>query len=118
MRLNIAKTFSPMAVGRYRKDNPHSGEVFREEHLTSMLRRAVQEHDILEVDLEGMRGLSASFLDEAFGGLVRSGEWTAKQVLEFVRFVPEDTYFDPYIKNVKDFIRDADANAREGANVR
>ena len=118
MKLSIAKEFSPMAIGRYKTHNPLSGEVFREEHLTPMLRRAVQARDFLEVDLEGMKGLSASFLEEAFGGLVRSGEWTAKEVLEVVRFVPKGTYFDPYIKNVKDFIREADAKAQESVNAR
>ena len=119
IKLNIAKEFSPMPIGRYRTDSPEeSGETFREDILIPRLRRAVQEKDIVEVNFEGMEGLNASFLDEAFGGLVRSGEWTADQVLQIIRFVPEHTYFDPYIKNARDYIREAGEHSREPDNER
>ena len=115
IKLNVAERFTPMPIGRYRTDNPEiSGQVFREEILVPMVRQAIQEKKILEVDFEGMEGLNASFLDEAFAGLVRSGEWTAKQVLQTVRFVPEKTHYAPYIQNVKEFIQEAEAESGAG----
>ena len=108
IKMNIAREFSPMPIGRNRADNPDtSGEVFRDKWLRPMLHRAVKEKDIVVLDLEGMDGLNATFMEEAFGGLVRSGEWTADQVLQIIRFVPEKTHYDLYIKNVKDVIREA-----------
>lgn len=64
--LNIATDFSRSPSGRYYTDGPNSGERFREEFLAPAL--AV---DDVEVNLDGVLTLGSSFLDEAFGGLVR-----------------------------------------------
>lgn len=65
--LSIAKDFSRSPAGRYRTDGPFSGEEFRE----SILQPAIRKHDEVEVDLRGALGYGSSFLEEAFGGLVR-----------------------------------------------
>lgn len=65
--LQIAKDFSPNPAGRFKNDGPYSGEAFRED----MLWPALQRYDEVTVDLDGARGFGSSFLEEAFGGLVR-----------------------------------------------
>lgn len=67
--IQIAKDFSRFPGGRFRTDGPHSGEAFREQFLVPALR----ESDNVTVVLDGVAGLPASFLEEAFGGLVRTG---------------------------------------------
>ncbi|ASR89174.1 STAS-like domain-containing protein [Alcaligenes faecalis] len=67
--INIAKDFSPFAAGRYRSDGPWSGERFREEILLPALKQGGG----VSVVLDGTLGLGSSFLEEAFGGLVRAG---------------------------------------------
>ncbi|MCP4501669.1 MAG: STAS-like domain-containing protein [Deltaproteobacteria bacterium] len=65
-QISIADDFSRYPVGRYLTDGPYSGERFRDEILVPALKlgQAV-------VDFDGGRGYGSSFLEEAFGGLVR-----------------------------------------------
>ncbi len=65
--LNIAKQFSRSPAGRYRADGPFSGEAFRED----LLLPALNQSETVEVQLDGALGFGSSFLEEAFGGLVR-----------------------------------------------
>jgi len=68
--INIANQFSRYPAGRYKDDGPYSGEIFRETHLIPRLR---QSDTRIVVQLDGARGLASSFLEEAFGGLIRAG---------------------------------------------
>lgn len=67
--IRVAQDFSRYPAGRFVKDGPFSGELFRNKHL----KPALQEQEHLVVDLDGARGYGSSFLEEAFGGLVRDG---------------------------------------------
>lgn len=67
--ISIAADFSPFPAGRYREDGPFPGEVFRDEKLIPALR----DNDEVIVNLDGTNGYGSSFLEEAFGGLVRCG---------------------------------------------
>ena len=58
---------------RLAEDGEHSGEEFREKHLLPKYREAVKKGVGLHVVLEGTKGYASSFLEEAFGGLVRRG---------------------------------------------
>lgn len=67
--IRVAQDFSRYPAGRFTTDGPFSGEFFRKKFL----RPAIEEQDHLVVDLDGARGYGSSFLEEAFGGLVRDG---------------------------------------------
>jgi len=67
--IDIARDFSRTPGGRYRREGRFSGEEFREDVLEPAVRR-LEKGETLEVNLDSPRGLSSSFLDEAFGGLV------------------------------------------------
>jgi len=73
--VRVADLF-PFPGGRHRDDGPQSGQAFREDVLVPKLREA--ERVIL--DLDGVAGLPSSFLDEAFGGLVRENNFTAEEL--------------------------------------
>lgn len=68
-QLSVARDFSEYPFGRYPAHGPHSGQRFRDEHLLPLLRKKL----VVTVDLTGAKGLAPSFLEEAFGGLVRAG---------------------------------------------
>lgn len=68
--ISIAKQFSPTPAGRYVADGPFPGEKFRDELLLPALKR---DDDEVVVDMDGAAGYGSSFLEEAFGGLVRKG---------------------------------------------
>lgn len=63
----IAKDYSDTPAGRYISDGNFSGERFREEFLYP----ALKENELVEVDLDEALGYGSSFLEEAFGGLIR-----------------------------------------------
>ena len=67
--IRVAIDFSPHPAGRYRKHGRFTGEVFRDDLLIPALRAS----DAVTVDFAGVGGVRSSFLEEAFGGLVRAG---------------------------------------------
>ena len=67
--IKIAEEFSRFPAGRFIKDGPFSCEYFRTKFLEPPLRRSEE----LTVDMDGARGYGSSFLEEAFGGLIRGG---------------------------------------------
>ncbi|AOL05542.1 hypothetical protein WI95_09680 [Burkholderia contaminans] len=75
--IRVAQEFSRHPAGRFRSDGPYSGELFREKFLAPALRAGER----LLVILDGARGYGSSFLEEAFGGLVRK-EGFARDMVE------------------------------------
>lgn len=72
IKISVAKDFSQKPFGRYLSDGKWSGERFRKEVLLPTFQKHMNENVV--VDLNGVaRGFGSSFLEEAFGGLVRAG---------------------------------------------
>jgi hypothetical protein len=67
--ISVARDFSKAPAGRYDSDGPAPGARFRDQYLLPALKAA----DSVTVDLDGTAGYGSSFLEEAFGGLVRLG---------------------------------------------
>jgi hypothetical protein len=76
--LSVANEFSKSPAGRFPTDGPNSGERFRDE----LLYPALKNGDKVEVDLNGVLTMGSSFLDEAFGGLVREKGLEPKSLRE------------------------------------
>ncbi len=66
MKTIYIKDFSKFPGPRFSELGDFSGEDFRDNHLIPAL-----EKDDVEVNLDGVFGYGSSFLEEAFGGLVR-----------------------------------------------
>lgn len=66
---DVGKSYSRYPAGRFSEDGPFSGQRFREEVLLPALRQG----STIEVVLDNTAGYGSSFLEEAFGGLVRAG---------------------------------------------
>ena len=81
--INIAKDFSPYPAGRYEKDGKFTGEGFRR----TMLKKALQNNDIVIVELDGTLGYGSSFLEEAFGGLVREDNFSEEDLINRLELV-------------------------------
>ena len=67
--ISIAKDFSQFPAGRYAGDGDFNGTRFRKEKLVPALRMCGS--SVVEVSFDGVAGFGSSFLEEAFGGLVR-----------------------------------------------
>lgn len=86
MRLNIAKEFSEVPAGRFEDDGPFSGEAFREKFLVP----ALSENTTVIVQLDGGEGQGSSFLEEAFGGLIRHGYFSKRDLDARLKIESED----------------------------
>lgn len=71
IRIQVAKQFSPTPGARYRDDGDWSGQQFREELLEPAYREVARTGGRVIVNLDDCEGFATSFLEEAFGGLVR-----------------------------------------------
>lgn len=84
--IKIARDFTSTPGGRFVKDGPGSGEEFRDTILVPEIRN-LGPSEKLRIDLDGAFGYATSFLEEAFGGLVRRlGDQKVEEQLEFVSF--------------------------------
>jgi len=86
-RIEVSKQFSRFPAGRYYSDGPFSGQRFREEILVPALR--AEADGKIYVILDGLMGYGSSFLEEAFGGLVRVHGFTAKELEKRIEIVCE-----------------------------
>jgi hypothetical protein len=82
MELSIAKEFSAYPSGRDENDGPFNGTSFRAKVLKPKLQEAIKNHQRLTVYLDGVLSFGSSFLEEAFGGLVRVEKISRKDVEE------------------------------------
>lgn len=71
MLIKISDEFSKTPGGRYTDEGDYSGQEFREKLLEVKFLDAVKNNENLIVDLDGCVAFPPSFLEEAFGGLVR-----------------------------------------------
>jgi hypothetical protein len=76
----VVKDFHKQPYGRYKTDAPGceltSGEAFRQ----NILAPALSDNDHIVVDLTGYNRYGRSFLDEAFGGLIREEGFTSEEL--------------------------------------
>lgn len=68
--------FSKKPYGRYPEDGDGCGQYYREK----VLAPALQEYDAVHVILDGYNRYGRSFLDEAFGGLIRESGFTGADI--------------------------------------
>ncbi len=97
----VAQQFSRSPGGRTRDDGPYSGERFREEFLVPALMNSDGKFD---VDLRGALTLGSSFLDEAFGGLVRVHRFAPR---DLKRRMDVHADLDMYVSKVWGYVDDA-----------
>jgi hypothetical protein len=92
--VSVAKDFTRFPSGRYKRNGNTSGEGFREAFLEDSLRRGEK----VVVDLDGTVGYGSSFLEEAFGGLVRSLRMPADGILTLLEIRSSDSALEAEIR--------------------
>ncbi len=73
--IDVGTEFYPRPMGRKIADGQHSGEAFRVQFLMPFFQSLTGENKnkILVLNFNNVSMAGSSFLEEAFGGLVRSG---------------------------------------------
>ena len=93
--LVIVRDFHPFPGGRYLVDGPGNGTTFREKYLVPVL----QKHGELTIDLDGAPGYPSSFLEEAFGGLIRQN-FDVEAIRAALKFKATDPGYQRYITKI------------------
>lgn len=105
--LNIARDFTRYPGPRHEADGPDSGEKFRDEKLVPALKEAAATGGVVVVELDGARGYTASFLEEAFGGLIRLRGYTKDQLDKLLDIRTSDPRIAYWRARIKEYIDDA-----------
>ncbi len=96
--IDVGTDFTRFPAGRTNSDGPYSGEAFRDKHLRPWLDR----HERVEIRLDSALGYGSSFLEEAFGGLIRLN-YSKEDVLSLLQLDTADPLLkqeiEGYIKN-------------------
>lgn len=86
IKISVTKDFSRRPYGRYEEVHGNaSGESFRKKLLIPKLEQAISNDAILVVSLDGYNRYGRSFLDEAFGGLIREENFSYDQIMKHLR---------------------------------
>jgi len=106
--INIGIDFSDVPAGRYPDDGPFNGEKFRENHLKDVFINPQKYTLPVKVILDdNVEGYGSSFLNEAFGGIVRKGYAKADDVKKSLEFVYTDEEFSYYKERIISYIDEA-----------
>lgn len=93
----VAKEFSRYPAGRFTTDGPNSGQRFRDGLLIPSMERAAR----VRVHLDSVLGYGSSFLEEAFGGLVRDKGFSAADLRKKLDLISSD---ESLIKEIWQYI--------------
>lgn len=111
MKISIVKDYTDKPGARYFSQGPFPGEEFRDEILYPKFLECLENNDTLEIDLDGGYGYGSSFLEEAFGGLVRklfAENKEYKNINKFIIIVSNDN--KSWVKKIEKYINEAIAN--------
>ncbi len=108
VKIKLSVDFSTTPGGRLIAEGAFSGELFRESLLLEKYEEAERENTVLEVDFDDCYGVGTSFLEEAFGVLVRN--YHKHGILKRLKIVAMEDETIP--GNIKKYIEEAEANDR------
>jgi hypothetical protein len=100
--VNVSTDFTRFPSGRFKKNGTTSGEAFREQFL----EKPISQGQRVVIFLDGTVGYGSSFLEEAFGGLVRKLKMRADRVLSLLEFQASDSSL---VDEIKQYVKDADS---------
>lgn len=108
IKIKISDDFSDIPGGRYIAEGDYSGELFRESVLLKKYTEAVEQGTSLEIDFDGCYGFGTSFLEEAFGGMVRIHH--KHGMLKRMRIVSTEDETIP--GNIRKYVKEAEEKDR------
>jgi hypothetical protein len=101
--ITIGTDYTTAPGGRYRIHGEFSGEDFRE----NVLVPALQQFNRVTVFLDGTAGYAGSFLEEAFGGLIREAGFTLTQLNDKLTVCAKGARYEVYRRMALQYIQDA-----------
>jgi hypothetical protein len=101
VRVNVGADFSLNPAGRFADDGPASGEIFRDRVLVPLLQKGGP----VDVYLDDAEGYGSSFLEEVFGGLVRTKLFAASDLRERLKIFSDD---ESMIEEIWEYVNNAE----------
>lgn len=108
--IKVATDFALSPGPRYINEGLHSGEAFREEILKQKMTLAIENKEKLVVDLDNTSGYGTSFLEEAFGGLIRHNGFKLADILTHLDIISVEE--DYLIDDIKSYLEKAKPEIR------
>ena len=105
--LHVVKEFATCPAGRDERDGPRNGTRFREQFLLPRYREAREKNTELDIHFEGVMSFCSSFLEEAFGGLVRAGDVDGAELRRTLRLHPGRPGNQRYMDAIERHVRKA-----------
>lgn len=103
---SIKDDFSETPGARSRDEGDYSGEQLREEYLRPLMNAALEDKDVRIIDLDGTHGYLTSFLEEAFGGLIRVDKFRLSDINRLFSIKSEE---EPYLlEDINEYLQDAE----------
>ena len=106
--IKISRDFSETPGGRYARDGGFSGEEFRDDILYPKYMICKKNNEKLTIDFDDTYGFATSFLEEAFGGIVR--KYHIRDLLGSIVLVSQDDVTIPELVNK--YIREAESRLK------
>lgn len=104
-KLSVRDDFSFTPGSRYVGEGEFSGEEFRRNHLKPAIELAIRDNFKLLIELDGTAGYGTSFLEEAFGGLIREDRIGYEAINTHIELVSLE---EPYlIEDINQYLSDA-----------
>ena len=107
MIIKIADDYTDAPGARYKNQGPFPGEEFRDLLLYPKYMECLEKNEELVVDLDGGYGYGSSFLEEAFGGLIRrlkEENKDYKKPTEIIKIVSNDEI--SWVKKIDKYMED------------
>lgn len=89
--INIGKDFSRYPAGRFPSDGKFNGETFRKKYLLD----PINSNNNIKIYLDDAVDFGSSFLEEAFGGLVRTEKIPQDKIKRLISFETKNHPFVP-----------------------
>jgi hypothetical protein len=103
----LVADFSKYPSGRDDQDGTHNGEKYRISVLKPALEQAVRTKQTICVSLKGVMSFGSSFLEEAFGGLVRKEGFSKEQLQKILRIETGKPSLTRYERTIWSYIKNA-----------
>ena len=105
MRIEIAKEYTKTPGPRYISEGPFSGEDFRNIILCPRIREAIENNEKLIIVLDGTHGYGTSFLEEAFGGLIREDHIPYEKIVAIIEIISDEEEY--LVDDIMQYLNDA-----------
>lgn len=108
--IDIGHDFSDVPSGRFPEDGDFNGQRFRKEFLVPALRSA----DRVRVNIDHTEGYGSSFLEEAFGGLIRWEGFSKAELDSLLIIISEQSRTLRYKRKIEQYLEKASPSSDGG----